>query len=588
MKPSRLLENPFGSRLAGSVSSSHALARPGFTRADLISCLIVISVATLTMLPIFARGFPNGDDAFVHYRWATEFHEALQEKGVLYPRWLAIASNGQGSPVMLYCPPLPLVVSETFNILVRNTLLALELSCLVGMIASGLTMYVFTRALLSPFPSLLAAVLYMVAPYHIFDLYHRSALSEYWSFAWIPLVFHAISVIAKGTGRRAVVYLAVSFALLIFSHVIMTFAVTLILPIFILLMTRAARRLLEAVTGLALGVGISAAFIAPIIFERDYARVHRALRLKYTNNFQFEELINAVKVRLFVREEVRLYIGEWIDVVALCVLLLFVVSVFVIFVRPRREKSSVVRGGLVCTTLAIAAVSLLMTTRLSSPVWRAIPKLPYMQFPFRWLVIATLGACFLAGVAVSTLPSSYKLRFLYGALITGVVIFNLAMSTLAIARASHDRKPLEEGLSALEVPEYRPIWWDNELHLQETLPSVAVSSGDADVKAIDDLGIDQSYEVDARSVSELKLRQLYFPGWVARLDGRPTDIAPTEDGHLLLTVTPGRQMLTLRFEDTGPRAAGKLVSAASLLISVLILGVSPSRFHRRSRSNGRT
>jgi len=534
------------------------------------------------MLPIFVHGFASGDDAFVHYRWATEFHEALRERGVFYPRWLSSANNGQGSPVMLYCPPLPFFVVEAFNLLVRDTLLALALGCWVGMVGSGLAMYVLARSLLSPWPSLLAALLYIIAPYHIFVLYQRSALSEYWTFVWLPLVLNAIQRIAKGGGWRATVYLAVSYAMLVFSHLVTAFAVTLILPIFILVMTRDTRRLVKVAAGLVLGLGVSGIFITPVLLERDYARIHRAVRLRYTNYFQFEDLINASRVRLFAREQARVYLAEWINVVALCVLLLFVVSVLVIWIRRRSDSKPALGSRTVTATMAITGLSLLLTTRLSLPIWEAIPQLAYMQFPFRWLVISTTGACSLAGIAASILIPKFRLRFLYSALLMGAVLFSLAISTLALARASYDRQQLEQGLSAPEVPEYRTAWWDKELHLQDEFPSIAVSTGDATAQVLDDRGINQHYAVDALAESVLKLRQLYFPGWVARVDGKQTETTPGEDGHIQLTVPPGRHTLTLRFEDTRPRAAGKLISSASLLISVVVFVISSGVFRRKS------
>ncbi len=582
MKAGQPVDNLIGSQQTTSSGSQLPTPR-AFARDDLRATIVIIAAAASITLPILIRGFPNGDDGYVHYRWATEFHEAFREHGVLYPRWLSSANNGQGSPVMLYCPPLPLFVSEAINIAVPNTLLALELSCLIAMIVSGMTMYLFARSLLSPWMSLLASLLYMMAPYHVFDLYQRTALSEYWSFAWLPLVLHSIYQIAKGTGWPTVVYLGISFALLIFSHVIIAFALTLVIPIFILLISRSSRILVKTGAGLLLGLGIAAVFIAPIVFERDYARVHRALRLKYTNNFQFEALASAFKVPLFVRDYARIYFAEWVDVIAVCVLVLFVISAVVIWMTLRSGRLPSPHQRLIVAVFTISALSIFMTTRLSSPIWRAVPSLPYMQFPFRWLVVATFGTSLLAGVALSRLRSRFRQRSFYRILVILVTMFNLGIAVIAIARASHDRKPLDEGISALEVPEYRPVWWDNELHLSDELPSIAVNTGDAAVKPLDDHGIYQSYEVNARTRSQLRMRQLYFPGWQARIDDQPTGISPSEDGHLLLTVEPGEHRLTLRFSDTRPRAMGKLVSGTSVLISVLILLLA--HFYRRPKSD---
>src|SRR5204863_1044123 len=100
-------------------------------------------------------------------------------------------------------PPLPYYVVAAFNLIVRNPMLAVCLGCWFALTVSGLTMYRFSRSLLPPAYSLLAALIYTIAPYHLFDLYHRSALSEFWAFAWLPLVADAAWRIARGGGLRA-------------------------------------------------------------------------------------------------------------------------------------------------------------------------------------------------------------------------------------------------------------------------------------------------------------------------------------------------------------------------------------------------
>jgi hypothetical protein len=109
---------------------------------ELIACLIISAVAGFIMLPVFARGLPNGYDAFVHYRWSTQFNEALREPGVIYPRWLGGGNNGLGSPVMLYYPPLQFYFTAAFNYLTRDTAVGRALSCWAALALSGLAMYV--------------------------------------------------------------------------------------------------------------------------------------------------------------------------------------------------------------------------------------------------------------------------------------------------------------------------------------------------------------------------------------------------------------------------------------------------------------
>ena len=175
----------------------------------------------------------------------------------------------------IYYPPLPFYVATAINAVTGNMLTALSLSCWLALALSGLTMYGFGRSSLSRPMSLLAAALYMLIPYHILDLYQGSALSEFWCFAWLPLIFYFTFRICEEPGLRATAGLTLSYALLLQTHVLGAFLISLALLVFALLLTRDVRRLIRVAGSMAFGAGISAVFIVPVLFERKYIHIER-------------------------------------------------------------------------------------------------------------------------------------------------------------------------------------------------------------------------------------------------------------------------------------------------------------------------
>src|SRR5437870_5370866 len=75
----------------------------------------IVLLAAVVMLPVFVKGFPAGFDAVRHYRWTSQFIDAIRD-GAFYPRWLPAANDGQGSPVPLYYPPLPFYVAAALSL----------------------------------------------------------------------------------------------------------------------------------------------------------------------------------------------------------------------------------------------------------------------------------------------------------------------------------------------------------------------------------------------------------------------------------------------------------------------------------------
>ncbi len=545
-----------------------------------IAPVIFCMVALITTLPLFISGFPIGSDAAKHYRWSTEFTKSLSD-GALYPRLFPEANRGGGSPMPLYYPPLPFYVAAAFNVIVGNMLTAISLSCCLALALSGLTMYGFSRLTLSRPISLIAAVFYMLIPYHILDLYQGAALSEFWSFAWIPLIFYFTYRISKEPDLRATSGLTLSYVLLLQTHVVSTFLISLILPVCALLLTRDWRRLIRVVGSMVLGAGISAIFLVPVLFERKYVHIERLLRHDYTKYFLFENLAPAFKT-IGVPSGDNDYPLQ-AELASFGLLLLLAASVVPLWKKLRAGGQFDSRTKLWRALLVVTAISLLMTVRLTAPLWRIIPGFSFLQFPFRWLLIYSVCATVLAAAAVSLALSNGTRRTIYAVAFILVIAFNLTVSALAVVRMPQDLDELEKKLSNKEVPEYQSIWWDGELNRKFAETPAIVDEGDAVVQAIDDKGIEQSYDVSAGSQALLRLRLFYFPGWVARLDDKPVEIWPSEAGNIVLKVEPGEHHLTLSFEDTWPRRAGKLISAASLLCFLAWVFIT-RRMKQRSKS----
>jgi uncharacterized membrane protein len=561
--------------MADSDDACESRKRLGITRRDCIAFLIILALALLAMLPIFLQHFPKGHDAAWHYRWATGFTNAIKE-GAFYPRWHAEANFGQGSPVLIYYPPLSFYVVAAFSILVTEPVAAIKLACWLALLLSGLTMYAFGRSFFSRGISLLAAAVYMLAPYHLFDLYTRSALSEFWAFAWVPLLLHTARRACLEDEIRVIPYLAISYALVLLTSVPIFFAATCVLPIYALCITRDRRRLIRFAGGLMLGAGLAAIYAVPVILERKYVNIGQILGFN-KGFFLFRDLgsvFNTPVAASGAGPELFLTNSNWI---AVGLLLLFSLASLIIWNKRRRfEQVRFEQGRFDAGTRraiwVITAFGLLMTTRISLPLWQMIPGLSVLQFPTRWLLIVSAGVSVLIAASASVIADSGRMRFIYACALASAIVFNLTISALTVARTPlDDRWYKARQLSNIDTREYHPVWWDGQQHEEFGSVPALISSGDASISAIDDAGSRQSYGVSASTESVLRFRTLYFPGWVARADNRIIAIEPSKEGNIALTIEPGEHTLTLSFEDTWPRAAGKLLSAISFLTWLLIL-----------------
>src|SRR5262245_48932399 len=83
----------------------------------------------------------------------------------------------------------------------------------------GLGMYLWTAGHYAGDGPLVAAGLYTLLPYHLFDLYTRGAIAEFGALAVAPFLFLGIDWIASSSRQRGgVALIAISTACLLLMH----------------------------------------------------------------------------------------------------------------------------------------------------------------------------------------------------------------------------------------------------------------------------------------------------------------------------------------------------------------------------------
>jgi hypothetical protein len=225
--------------------------------------------------------------------------------------------------------------------------------------------------------------------------------------------------------------------------------------------------------------------------------------------------------------------------------------------------------------------SLFMTTRLSAPLWQVIPRVRVVQFPVRWFTVTSAVIAVLAALCWAKLAR--RKEGTAWVVLSSAIVLNLVISALIIVRAPYQAQRLQQRLENYpDVIEYHPLWWDQQRHAEFDTAPVVVQNGNAVITPIDEFGTSQSYEVSAQVRSVLETRTLYFPGWVARVDGRVTRINPSAAGHIQLVVQPGDQNLSLTLDDTPPRRWGRIASAAGL-VCWLVAVLFAVRLHMKRR-----
>ncbi len=119
-----------------------------------------------------------------------------------------------------------------------------------------------------------SALLYMVLPYHFeIDLWRRQDIGELANYIWMPLVLYYTDKIFDG--REAVVGLALSYSLLMLSHLPSAFLFSIAIGCYVLVMLwhrHSWRYLSRFIAAVVIGILLAAIYWVPALFSEQYVR----------------------------------------------------------------------------------------------------------------------------------------------------------------------------------------------------------------------------------------------------------------------------------------------------------------------------
>ncbi len=550
------------------------------------AALLLLLLTSFAWMPLLAPGyFLEAHDAKHTLFFLVEFDQALRD-GALYPRWAIDQAVGYGYPLFVFYAPLAYYIAEAFHLLGFGITWAVKLTFLVAFAVGAVSTYALARELWGDGAGLLAALLFTYAPYHLVDVYVRCALAEFLAFGLIPLSFLSLRMLLRRPSPPRAAVTGFALGSLILAHQITALMTAPFLAGYALfeLLRMRSRGLKKPLAALALAgmlaLGVSAAYWLPMLFERSYIVQEQWMMAKYNYRKQFVYPFQLLDPRWGYgyavagpEDGMPLQVG---------ILLLTTATAAIVLGLRRRER----RGELLFWGGA-AAVAILLTTGASAPVWEAVPLLPLVQFPWRFLALAVVALSLVGGCLPTILAGEDHPR-------TAGVTLVLALATLVAGHPhtlpQHTPVPprAETPVAVidfeLEYPDMRGMTaWTREFPSEsplieqylagKPLRKAHILHGEGEVIPLRHGGRSEEVLVIARSEVILQFYTYYYPGWRAYVDGLPVSIRPEgKYGLITLEVPPGEHRVLIRFEDTPLRLGAGFVSLASLLAGLVLLG----------------
>jgi len=217
---------------------------------------------------------------------------------------------------------------------------------------------------------------------------------------------------------------------------------------------------------------------------------------------------------------------------------------------------------------AFFAFGVVMTLSVSDAIWATFESLPYIQFPWRYLGLISLGAAGLAGAWLALLRDrALWLQLALAAVLIGLFIGSGRTFHQPLYRFDLSDADLFEGdflalYQAGSIGDFLPK--DVEEIPDPPTRQVQVVRGPAEIESTS-AGTDWiTMRVSASAPSQLQVALFEYPDWRVRIDGVETPHRASEpSGLVTFTVPAGRHEVEVRLEDTGVRRLANLISLAA-------------------------
>jgi uncharacterized membrane protein len=510
----------------------------------------------------------------MHLHTMEQFDKVLRS-GVIYPRWVPDINHGYGILTLIYYPPGFFYLTSAFNAILNDWMNTLFVITTLALSASGLSLYFLARTFYGQLASAVAAVLYMMLPMHMLDLYWRGGLPQFIGYVFPPLVMYFAYKLGREGKPRHYAGFAIFYGLHLLIHLPVSLMFTYAVAFFAAAWAikernwRIGARLAGA---MLLGLLLSAIYWLPAAFETKYAYEFASDLFPYHQSY----------ITLAPVLDADPYYDLWRllnNIFAFNALALIATIVVLRYLRRSLAAgagATSVQWSPLAMWITMGIATTFMSTSFSGYISVLLPKIQITVPAWRWLTLAAMFTSLIVAAAIDGIRKQAamppKVLWTCRAAVVVVILLNVWLSVRwsVIRPLSHPTFHPAPSASSVVESSWTPKNATQPQELPDT-PLVVAEPEGAAIEVSRWEPQDREVQVKVESPTIVRLKTYNFPGWTARLDGKVVPMLSDKDGIQQIEVPPGIHKIQAAFVNTPPRVAG---TALSILALVLIAGLA--------------
>ena len=552
---------------------------------------VSLATALLVATPFFRMGNVVGHDFAFHLCSWMEVARQWKDH-IYYPRWTQWANGGFGEPRFIFYPPLSWMLGAALG-MVASWKAVQPLFAVFVQTLAGLSAYALARRFLSKEGALMGAAFYAANPYALLDIYIRSAFGEQLSCALMPLVVLAaleLSGLIESRGRsttQTVAFFAATFAMIWLSDVpaavMATYSSALVFA-WAAVEKKGWQPLWRGAAGLGLGFGLSGFYLVPVAYEQHW--INTAILLP-KGFIPIKNFLYAQHYRELDLEGITPF--DW-TASNVAILMFVLIGIAGIAARRRvaREEQDSDVGTLWRILLLLSGAGTFLMMRLSWPLWRYLPKLLYVQFPWRWLGMLAMAYALYAAAAIEQRRHQWIWVAMMFVIAGGAAVYTV-QSGRSEGRWADDivgamEDYIKGDMGYIGAPEYYPggepyhgnfySHVPDERPRVQIFPAAGLESDPSQAKTEIEkwTAEEKDVQVTSQEPVQVELRLLNYPAWRVEVNGKiETPERLTSFNQIIVRVPAGKSEIRVSFTHTLDRLLGSGLSIVSILGLTTIL-----------------
>lgn len=376
---------------------------------DIYMYFILILLTLITIVPLFISANIRGDDYLFHLLRIADIKNSIVNGHVLV-NIMPESLYGYGYANGLFYPDLLLYIAAFLNLIGINLKFAYGIFLSLCTLASTFSMFICIKKISNNKNiALYSTVIYIFAQYKITDLYFRSAVGEYISFIFIPIVLLGVYELLYRNYKKWYI-LSIGMSGILLSHLLSVFIVVIMCVLIYILnihkLIQKPKRVLYSIIAAITTLLITAYTWIPIIEQM----LSSKFNVQQAEPFAYDRSVSIEDILTFNRNS-RFFIGLVIVILSL----LYIVAII-------KKKNSL----FIFSCFIVGLLSLILT--IKTPFLKVVSDnfklFNQIQFAWRMGLIATLLLSFIAGYSIDKIFSE-KYKYVIVIAISLISIVNL-------------------------------------------------------------------------------------------------------------------------------------------------------------------